>query len=605
MVWSATRSVQSSCETVLYKMGASGFSTEYLRAMNTFLSDLGPLRWLRRWRELEAEAAATDRSFAIIEFAPDGTVLNANAAFLAAMGYRLDEIRGQHHRQFVDPAEHAGQAYRELWERLSRGEFQTGPCRRLAKGGREIWLMASYNPVLDSAGRVVRVVKYATDITAQQQRAIEADCVLAAVDHSQAVIEFDLDGTLREANGNFLNAMGYTRAEVVGQHHRMFVEPAYAASAEYREFWEALRRGDYRTAQYRRLAKGGREVFIQATYSPIRDASGRPYKVIKFATDVTDQVRTVEAVRALVTAAKGGDLTPRVPVNHLSGNLHELADGVNGLIDGMSTMVAQLQTAVVAVRSGAGEISRGNMNLSQRTEEQAASLEETAASMEEMTATVRQTAENARQANSLAATARTEAEKGGAVVGEAVGAMEGIHGASTRIADIISVIDEIAFQTNLLALNAAVEAARAGEQGRGFAVVAAEVRMLASRSSEAAKEIKSLIQESVTRVAAGKALVDRSGATLGEIVESVRKVSHIVGEIMTASHEQAVGIEQVNKAVTTMDEVTQQNAALVEEAASAAESLHQEAEQLNELLTKYRISDLPATKAVGRWTAAA
>ena len=603
MVWTATRRVRASCKTVLYKLDASGFSTEYQRTMATFLSKLGPVRSFRRWRELESEAAATDRSFAIIQFAPDGTVLDANAAFLAAMGYRLDEVRGQHHRQFVDPAEHGGREYREFWERLNRGEFQTGPCRRIAKGGREIWLMASYNPVLDSAGRVVRIVKYATDITAQQQRAIEADCVLAAVDHSQAVIEFDLDGIIREANGNFLNAMGYSRAEVVGQHHRMFVDPTYAASADYREFWDKLRAGEYRTAQYRRLAKGGREIFIQATYSPIRNASGRPYKVIKFATDVTDQVRTVEAVRSLVTAARAGDLSQRVPESNLSGNLRDLAEGINGLVDGMSTMVAQLQTAVIAVRSGAGEISRGNMNLSQRTEEQAASLEETAASMEEMTATVRQTAENARQANSLAATARAEAEKGGAVVGEAVGAMEGIHVASTRIADIIGVIDEIAFQTNLLALNAAVEAARAGDQGRGFAVVAAEVRMLASRSSEAAKEIKGLIQESVVRVAAGKALVDQSGATLGEIVESVRKVSHIVGEIMTASHEQAVGIEQVNKAVTTMDEVTQQNAALVEEAASAAESLHQEAEQLDELLTKYRVADRPGSAVSGRVTA--
>ncbi len=573
--------------------------------MGTFLSSLAPIRWLRQRQRLDAVAAATDRSFAIIEFAPDGTVLDANGNFLTAMGYRLDEIRGRHHRQFVDPAEHGGRAYAELWEALNRGEFRTGPCRRIAKDGREVWLMASYNPVLDGRGRVVRVVKYATDITAQQRRAIEADCVLAAVDHSQAVIEFELDGIIRAANDNFLNAMGYSRAEVIGKHHSMFVDPAYAVSAEYRQFWESLRTGEYRTAQYRRLAKGGREIYIQATYSPIRDATGRPYKVVKFATDVTDQVHTVEAVRTMVAAAQNGDLSQRVPLTHLSGNLRELAEGINGLVDGMGSLVAQLQTAVVAVRSGASEISHGNMNLSQRTEEQAASLEETAASMEEMTATVRQTAENAREANSLAASARSEAEKGGAVVSDAVGAMQGIHSASTRIADIIGVIDDIAFQTNLLALNAAVEAARAGEQGRGFAVVAAEVRVLASRSSDAAKEIKGLIQESVTRVAAGKALVDQSGATLGEIVEAVRKVSHIVAEIMTASHEQAVGIEQVNKAVTTMDEVTQQNAALVEEAASAAEALNQEAEQLDALLTKYRSGDRPAPTVATRRAAAA
>jgi methyl-accepting chemotaxis protein len=568
---------------------------------------LRPLRRLRAVRERAATAAATDRSFAIVEFGPDGTILGANANFLALTGCRLDELRGHHHRQFTGDAERNGEAYREFWARLSRGEAQAGPVRWTASGGRELWLMATYSPVLDAAGRIVRIVAHSTDITAQQTRAIEAEHVLAAVDHSQAVIEFDLDGTIRDANGNFLAAMGYSRDEVVGQHHRLFVDPAYAGSADYREFWERLRSGEFRTAQYRRLAKGGREIFIQATYSPIKDTHGRPYKVIKFATDVTDQVRTVEAVRALATAAKDGDLSRRLPVGGLSGNLRELAEGINGLIDGMSALVAQLQTAVVAVRTGAGEISRGNMNLSQRTEEQAASLEETAASMEQMTATVRQTAENARQANSLAATARAEAEKGGAVVSDAVSAMEGIHGASTRIADIIGVIDEIAFQTNLLALNAAVEAARAGDQGRGFAVVAAEVRMLASRSSEAAKEIKGLIQESVTRVAAGKALVDQSGATLGEIVEAVRRVSDIVGEIMTASHEQAAGIEQVNKAVTSMDEVTQQNAALVEEAASAAELLNQEAENLNELVARYQVRQAASAPArgAGRLSAAA
>ena len=578
--------------------------------MANFLQSLLPRGWFGAARHQDALGAATDRSFAIIEFSPDGTVLTANANFLAVTGYGLDEIRGRHHRQFVDPAEHAGRAYADFWDRLNRGEFQQGPCRRLAKGGRELWLMASYNPVLDGSGRVVRVVKYAIDITAQQRRAIEADCVLAAVNHSQAVIEFDLDGTIRDANPNFLAAMGYGRDEVVGRHHSLFVDATYATSAEYREFWERLRRGEFHTAQFRRLAKGGREIFIQATYSPIKDAAGRPYKVIKFATDVTAQVHTVDAVRTLVSGAKAGDLSARVPTEALTGNLRELADGVNGLVDSMSAMVSQLRTAAVAVRSGAGEISRGNMNLSQRTEQQAASLEETAASMEEMTATVRQTAENARQANALAATARSEAEKGGAVVSDAVEAMQGIHAASTKIADIIGVIDEIAFQTNLLALNAAVEAARAGDQGRGFAVVAAEVRVLASRSSDAAKEIKGLIQESVTRVAAGKALVDQSGSTLGGIVAAVRKVTDIVGEITTASHEQAVGIDQVNKAVTTMDEVTQQNAALVEEAASAAEALQQEAEQLDALLAGYRLEGSvraapPAPTAARGWTAAA
>ena len=242
--------------------------------------------------------------------------------------------------------------------------------------------------------------------------------------------------------------------------------------------------------------------------------------------------------------------------------------------------------------SGADEISRGNLDLSQRTEEQASSLEETAASMEQMTLTVRHNADNADQAKQLAVAARAQAEKGGSVVSQAVTAMLGINAASTKIADIIGVIDAIAFQTNLLALNAAVEAARAGEQGRGFAVVASEVRSLSSRSAEAAKEIRALIQDSVTRVAEGTKLVDQSGQTLAEIVASVKKVADIVTEIAGASQEQATGIDQVNKAVTAMDEVTQQNAALVEEAASGAKSLLEQAQALSGLMSKYQVLSL-------------
>jgi methyl-accepting chemotaxis protein len=289
-------------------------------------------------------------------------------------------------------------------------------------------------------------------------------------------------------------------------------------------------------------------------------------------------------------AFAAGDFTDKITVDS-TNEIGQVLSALQATQKSLGQMVRQAKMAASAVHRGAEEISQGNANLSQRTEEQSSSLEETASSMEEMTSTVKQNADNAGQANQLATAARDQAEKGGAVVGKAVSAMTEINESSKKIADIIGVIDEIAFQTNLLALNAAVEAARAGEQGRGFAVVATEVRSLAGRSATAAKEIKDLIQDSVRKVEDGSALVTQSGQTLEQIVASVKKVSDIVAEIAAASREQSSGIEQVNKAVMQMDEMTQQNAALVEEATAASQSMTEQASELNTLMERYRIAD--------------
>ena len=298
----------------------------------------------------------------------------------------------------------------------------------------------------------------------------------------------------------------------------------------------------------------------------------------------------------LAARVADGDLTSRIDVT-TKDETGQLLQSMKTMNDNLKDMVGKINETASSVATGAGQISAGNSNLSQRTEEQAASLEETASSMEELTSTVKQNADNARQANQLAAAAREQAEKGGVVVGKAIAAMGGINSASKKIADIIGVIDEIAFQTNLLALNAAVEAARAGEQGRGFAVVAGEVRNLAQRSAASAKEIKDLIGDSVQKVEDGSKLVEQSGQTLGEIVGAVKKVSDIVAEIAAASQEQSVGIEQVNKAVMQMDEVTQQNAALVEEAAAASKSMEEQAQSLREMMATFKIDDRGAAKA--------
>jgi methyl-accepting chemotaxis protein len=299
----------------------------------------------------------------------------------------------------------------------------------------------------------------------------------------------------------------------------------------------------------------------------------------------------VAETQQVVQAAIEGELTGRILTAGKSGQIEALSLSVNELLASMSDVIRTMREAAAEVSTGADEISRGNLNLSQRTEQQASNLEETAASMEQMTSAVKNNADNAAQANQLATAARDQAERGGKVVGAAVTAMSEINVASKRIADIIGVIDEIAFQTNLLALNAAVEAARAGEQGRGFAVVASEVRNLASRSAGAAKEIKALIQDSVAKVSDGTKLVDESGAVLAEIVVGVKKVTDVVAEISASSREQASGIDQVNTAITAMDSVTQQNAALVEEASAAAQALTEQANNLTTLISRYRVGD--------------
>ncbi|MFC6839206.1 methyl-accepting chemotaxis protein [Xanthomonas theicola] len=303
--------------------------------------------------------------------------------------------------------------------------------------------------------------------------------------------------------------------------------------------------------------------------------------------------RNLGKLSALLHAIAAGDLTARMS-GQFQGVFASMREDANATADQLSGIVGRIQTATVSINTAASEIAAGNDDLSRRTEQQAASLEETAASMEELTSTVKQNAEHARQANQLAVGAAAVASQGGAVVGQVVSTMNGIQASSKRIADIISVIDGIAFQTNILALNAAVEAARAGEQGRGFAVVASEVRILAQRSAGAAKEIKGLIDASVARVAEGSALVDDAGRTMQEIVSSVQRVTDIMGEIAAASQEQYAGIEQVNQTVTQMDEATQQNAALVEEATAAARSMEDQAGQLSEAVALFKIDDAPA-----------
>ena len=515
-----------------------------------------------------------------------GDIMSVNDKFLEVSKYPKNELIGFGHNTTRHP-DMPKEVFKQMWATIGRGQIFRGVVKNRAKDGTPYYVDAVIAPFVDKkTGKPRKYLGVRYDITEQEIARQNMQGIMDAINKSYAAIEFNLDGTIRTANENFLKTVGYGLEEIKGQHHRMFCDPAYTSSPEYAAFWQKLNRGEFDAGTYRRLGKGGKEIWIQASYNPIKDEMGRPFKVVKFATDITAQKKAqaeleacmAEAQKALGALAEG-DLT-HVMEGLYQGELEKIKTSVNTALANLTQTISSVREAVEAVTAGSEQITKGSEDLSQRTSEQASALEETSASMEEMTSTVKQNADNAKQANQLAIAARDTADKGGAVTKKAVEAMGEINKSSKKIADIITVIDEIAFQTNLLALNAAVEAARAGEHGRGFAVVAAEVRNLAQRSATAAKEIKGLINESIQRVTDGSDLVNQSGKTLEEIVSSVKRVTDIIAEITAASQEQASGIDQVNKAILSMDETTQQNAALVEETTSSAQSMKEQAQEL-------------------------
>ena len=527
-----------------------------------------------RARDALAQAAAISKSQAVIEFNMDGTIVTANQNFLDAMGYRLEEIAGKHHAIFMPGAMRESPEYRAFWADLNLGKYKAGEFKRVGKGDREVWIQASYNPILDASGKPVKVIKFASDITSQKIRNMEAAGKIAAIGRAQAVIEFNLDGTIITANENFLGALGYSLTEIQGKHHSMFVAPSERDSSAYREFWATLNRGEFRSGEYKRFGKGGKEIWILASYNPILDDTGKPFKVVKFASDVTaeklraadfaGQIEAIGKSQAVIEFNMDGIVlnanenflvTLGYSLSDIQGKHHSMfmpaeeRDGPAYREFWATLNRGEFQSGEYKrVGRGAKEVwiqasynpirdlnskpykvvkyatdTTAQVVARMKAEKVRGMMESVAAGAEELNASVREISEAMSKSKDTANDAVDRVES-------ADQQAQRLSAAAESMRSIVQLIGDITGQINLLALNATIESARAGEAGRGFAVVAAEVKNLANQAKQATDKIE----------------------------QEIGNLNGISGDVLTA-------LESIKKAIQSVNEYVTSTAAAVEE----------------------------------------